>query len=166
MIRIFKPETNERYTAYIYNNITNKKIPFISMPQNISESISATFTQQAIVGASVPRVVYSNTSAKTMGLSLQNVTEDYLPQGYSSLREYTKAFQALVYPTYSASGIVTSPNMTLVLGDRSMKCVCTNVNITWGSLVREQQIISCNIDLQLLMTRPSVPGATDVELIG
>ena len=25
MIRIFKPETNERYTAYIYNNITNKK---------------------------------------------------------------------------------------------------------------------------------------------
>lgn len=35
-----------------------------------------------------------------------------------------------------------------------------------GELTKENQIISCNIDLTFLMTRPSVPGATIIEAQG
>lgn len=165
MHRIHKPEVNERYTAYIRNNLTGKTIPFICMPQGITESVSASFTQQDIVGASRPRIVYSSTSAKTMSLTLQNLTEDYLPQGYDALIQYVRAFQALVYPEYNGN-ITKSPNLTLHIGDRSMSCVCTSVNVTWGNLVRDNQILSCSIDLQMLMTRPGVPGATEIQTSG
>ena len=155
----------DKYTAYIKNNLTNTIIPFISMPQGLTETIAANFTQQDIVGASKPRIVYNNTSAKTMNLSLQNLTEDYVAEGFTSLYEYVRAFQALAYPEYNA-GIVKSPDLTLVLGDRSMSCVCTNVSVTWGELVKENQITSCNIDLVLLMTRENVPGATWIMTSG
>lgn len=119
-----------RYIAKIRNNLTGKEIPFTVMPKNINESINANFAQQAIVGASVPRIVYSNTSAKTLSIDLENLTEDYVPEGYPDLLQYVRAFQALVYPTYNGD-IVNSPNLTLFLGDRQMSCVCTNVSVTW-----------------------------------
>lgn len=121
---------SDKYSAWIKNNLTGTTIPFISMPKQISESLQATFAQQSIVGASVPRIVYSSTGAKTISLSLQNVSEDYLPANFSNLLQYVRAFQALVYPTYNGN-LVNSPNLTLVLGDRSMSCVCTSVNVTW-----------------------------------
>ena len=157
---------NSQFVAYIRNNLTGTKIPFPVMPQSISESTNANFTQQDIVGASVPRVVYNSTAAKTMSFSLQNLTEDYVASGFKNLKQYVRALQALTYPTYGSGGIVNSPNITIVLGDRSMKCVCTNVSVSWGTLTREQQILSCNVDLSFLMTRGDVPGATTIETSG
>lgn len=159
MKRITK-DTKSFYAAYIKNNLTGTKIVFPVMPNNISENINANFTQQDIVGASTPRIVYTSTSAKTISLSLQNLSEDYIAPGFKSLLSYIRALQALVYPLYSSSGVVTSPNMTLVLGNRSMSVVCTNVSVSWGQTVKEQQILSCNVDLSFIRTRDDVPGAT------
>ena len=119
-----------RWIGYIKNHLTGTTIPFVCMPKSLSESLSASFAQQSIVGASIPRIVYSSTSAKTISLTLENLNASYLPEGFSSLIQYVRAFQALVYPTYSAN-IVNSPDLTLVLGDRSMSCVCTSVNVAW-----------------------------------
>ena len=161
MKRITKGNTNF-YAAYIKNNLTGTKIVFPVMPNNISENINANFTQQDIVGASTPRIVYTSTAAKTISLSLQNLTEDYIAPNFKSLISYVRALQALTYPIYSSSGVVSSPNMTLVLGNRSMSVVCTNVSVSWGNNVKEQQILSCNIDLSFLRTRDDVPGATTI----
>ena len=129
-IYIYENNHANRYIAKIKNNLTGKIIPFTVMPKNVNESISANFSQQAIVGASTPRIVYSSTGAKTLTIDLENLTEDYIPEGYSDLLQYVRAFQALVYPTYNGD-IVNSPNLTLYLGDRQMSCVCTNVSVTW-----------------------------------
>lgn len=125
-----------RWIGYIKNHLTGTIIPFVCMPKGLSESLSASFAQQAIVGASIPRIVYSSTSAKTISLTLENLNASYLPEGFSSLIQYVRAFQALVYPTYSAN-IVNSPNLTLVLGDRSMSCVCTSVNVAWRRIIKK-----------------------------
>jgi hypothetical protein len=166
MNRITVEGRGDRYDSYIVNNNTGTIIYFPVMPYGLSESISANFTQQDIVGASRPRIVYSSTSAKTMSFSLQNLTEDYVAVGFNSLYDYVRALQALAYPEYTESSIVKSPNLTLVIGNRSMSCVCTSVNVSWGNLVKEQSITSCNVDLSLLMTRNNVPGATWIELDG
>lgn len=150
---------DRQYFISIRNNNTGTLIPFPVMPQNISESVSANFSQQEIIGASRPRIVYSSTSAKTMNLSLQNLTEDYLAEGFSSLYQYVRALQALTYPEYDG-GIVKSPDLTLFLGDRTMSCVATNVTVNWGNVVVENQIKSCNVDIALLMTRNNIPGST------
>lgn len=163
MNRIHREGKNEIFVAYIKNDLTGTKIPFPVMPQSISESINANYTQQDIVGASAPRIVYNSTGAKTISFSLQNLTEDYVAEGFDTLKQYVRALQALAYPTYGSGGIVNSPKMTLVLGDRATSCVCTSVSVSWGNLAREQQILSCNIDLTFLVTRSSVPGATIIE---
>jgi len=164
MNRITKEGRGDLFTSFIVNNNTGTTIYFPVMPNNISESVSANFTQQDIVGASVPRIIYSSTSAKTMSFSLQNLTEDYIAQGFNSLLEYVRALQSLAYPTYQSGGIVKSPDLTLVLGSRAISCVCTSCNVSWGNLVKEQNITSCNVDLSLLTTRDDVPGSTDIMI--
>lgn len=151
------------FLTFIRNNNTGKMIYFPVTPTGISEGISANFTQQDIIGASRPRIVYSSTGAKTMTLSLQNLTEDYISEGFNDLLSFVRALQALAYPVYSDGGLVKAPDLTLVLGDRSMSCVCTSVSVSWGELVRNQRHKSANVDLTLLMTRPSIPGAVQIE---
>ncbi len=154
------------FLCYIRNNNTGKMIYFPVSPSGVSESISANFTTQDIIGASRPRIVYASTGAKQMTLSLQNLTEDYVAEGFVDLLSYVRALQALAYPTYTGGGLVKAPDLTLVLGDRSMSCVCTSVSVSWGELVRNQRHKSANVDLVLLMTRPSIPGAFQIETNG
>ena len=163
MIR-YSVDNRGDYTAYIRNNLTGTKIVFPVMPQNISEGINANFTQQDIIGASTPRIIYTSTAAKTISFSLQNLTEDYLATGFNSLLEYVRALQAIVYPTYSSSGVVNAPDLTLYLGNRDISVVCNNVSVSWGNIVRDQQITSCNIDLSFIRTRDDVPGATTIMI--
>ena len=151
------------FLSYIRNNNTGKMIYFPVSPSGISESISANFTTQDIIGASRPRIVYASTGAKQMTLSLQNLTEDYVAEGFVDLLSYIRALQALAYPLYTGGGLVKAPDLTLVLGDRSMPCVCTSVSVSWGELVRNQRHKSANVDLVLLMTRPNIPGAFQIE---
>lgn len=161
-------DKNDKFTGFIRNNLTGTLIKFPVTPQNISETVSASFTQQDIVGASVPRIIYSNTSAQTISVSLQNLTEDYVAQGFDNLISYVRALQALVYPNYSG-GLVKSPNLTLVLGSVSYSCVCSSVNVSWGDVItwtktKAQSFFkSCNVDLQFIITRNSVIGATEME---
>lgn len=119
------------FLCFIRNNNTGKIINFPVTPSGVSETISANFTTQDIIGASRPRIVYASTGAKQMTLSLQNLTEDYVALGYSDLLSYVRALQALTYPVYSEGQIVKAPDLTLVLGDRSMSCVCTSVSVSW-----------------------------------
>ena len=122
---------SSEYPCSIRNNNTGLVINFPVTPTGLSETISANFTTQDIIGASRPRIVYASTGAKQMTLSLQNLTEDYLAPGFDSLLQYVRALQALVYPVYSSGQIVKAPDLTLVLGDRSMSCVCTSVSVSW-----------------------------------
>lgn len=152
------------FIAAIHNNVTGTHISLPVMPQNISEGISSSFAQQEIVGASAPRIVYSSTGAKQISFSLQNLTEDYLIAGFYSLADYVYALQALVYPEYAQmGGLVKPPDLTLILGDKSISCICTSVNVQWGELVRDQQILSCNVDFTFLQTRKIIVGATSIE---
>ena len=166
MNRITRGGDNGKFHTGVRNLVTGLYIPFPVMPEGISESVSANFTQQDIIGASRPRIVYASTGAKTISLSLKNLTEDYIAEGFTSLLQYVRALQALPYPEYEA-GLVKAPSLTLYLGaDRTMSCVCTSVNVSWGTIVKERQITTCNVELSFLMTRPGVPGATEIQNIG
>lgn len=153
---MYRNDNTNTFSSYIKNNLTGKVIPFPVTPQ-LSESVSANYTQQDIIGASRPRILYSNTGAETKSLSLKNLTEDYLADGFSNLYEYVKSLKALAYPNYTSSGVVKSPNATLFIGDRRMSCVVTNVSVSWGEQVKNSNYLSCNVDMTLLMTRDNVP---------
>ena len=152
----------DRFASYIKNNITGKLIPLPVMPEGISESVTANYSTQDIVGASAPRILYSNTSAPTISISLRNLTEDYLASGFDSLRQYVQAIQALTYPMYY-SGTVSSPEVSVKLGNFSFIGVTNSVNVSWGNTVKNGEIMSCSVDIQITRIRESVMGATYIE---
>ena len=123
------------------------------MPNNISESIKANYSEQAIVGSSRPFVCYTSTSLRTIGFTIQNLSQDYLPVGYNDLNSYIHALQSLLYPKYEPTGLVRPPDCHLFMGDRRFRCVCNSVNVTWSDMVRESNIMTCNVDLQFTNTR-------------
>lgn len=152
----------ERFVSGITNEITDTRIPFPVMPEGINESVTANYSTQDIVGASAPRILYSSTTAPAITLSLKNLTEDYVPSGFSSLREYVRALQALAYPVYTA-GVVSAPEITLQLGNFIIHGVTNSVSVSWGNLVKKGEIISCSVDLSITRTRDAVYGATYIE---
>jgi len=152
----------DRFVSGITNEITGTRIPFPVMPEGISESVTANYSTQEIVGASAPRILYSSTTAPTITLSLKNLTEDYIPSGFSSLREYVRALQALAYPVYTA-GVVSAPEITLQLGNYTIHGITNSVGVSWGTLVKMGEITSCSIDLSITRTRDAVYGATYIE---
>lgn len=131
-----KKNVSNQFSAYILNYTLSSssvgyRIPLLWSPTSMSESISATFDQQAIGGRSAPIITYSNTGARQVSLAF-TVTSDYIPASgsFTSLDQYIRALKALVYPSYSGS-IVNSPNCLLHLPNLEINGVCSSVNIDY-----------------------------------
>lgn len=123
------------YDCWIDNMVTGEHIILPQTPMNWGENYSANYAQQEIIGSSRPRMMYTGTSLRTMSFSLQNLHRSYLPNGYNSLTDYIHKLQALCFPKYSKSGIITAPDCHLQMGERGFQGVFTAVNVTWGDEV-------------------------------
>lgn len=128
-------ENQTWYDCWIDNLITGEHIVLPQTPMNWGENYSANYASQEIIGSSRPRMMYTGTSLRTMTFSLQNLHRSYLPNGYSSLSDYVHRLQALCFPEYSDSGIITAPDCHLQMGERGFQGIVTAVNVTWGDEV-------------------------------
>lgn len=118
-----------------YNIDSGKKgreIPFIFSPSSLSDSVQASFQQQAIPGSSGPQITYSSTGARTVSMSL-SIPLDYIPpSSYSNIEDYLDAFRALVYPKYhSGSGMVSPPHCRLITTNLDIDGVCATCNVEY-----------------------------------
>lgn len=186
-------ENQTWYDCWIDNLVTGEHIVLPQTPVGFNESYAASYANQDIIGSSRPRVMYTGTSLRTISFSLQNLSRDYLPAGYKDLKDYIHKLQALCFPEYSASGIITAPNCHLQIGDRAFEGVFTSVNAVWGDEVYNGSNISvnpndivnstrmqggyeinggerirCNVELSFTNTRlrGDIPGATHISKYG
>ena len=117
----------------IDTGVKGRVIPFVFSPESLTDTVQASFTQQAIPGSSGPQVTYSSTGARTVSFSL-NLPLDYLPPNslFEDFEDYLNAFRALVYPRYSAAGgKVESPHCKLVMSNIDIDGVCQNCSIEY-----------------------------------
>lgn len=163
-----KKNVSNQFSAYILNYTLSSssigyRIPLLWSPTSISESISATFDQQAIGGRSAPIITYSNTGARQVSLAF-TVTSDYIPASgsFTSLDQYIRALKALVYPSYSGS-IVNSPNCLLHLPNLEINGVCSSVNIDYKTdrYTRDGRT-AAEISLTFLEVLDTVKGSINI----
>ena len=128
-------ENQSWYDCWIDNFVTQEHIVLPQTPLGWGENYSANYANQEIIGSSRPRLMYTGTSLRTMSFSLQNLSRDYLPAGYTSLSDYVHRLQALCFPEYNDSGIIKAPDCHLQIGERGFQGVFTAVNVTWGDEV-------------------------------
>lgn len=126
------------FSNYIENLILKEtdsghRIPILFNPNSISDSISASYNQQAIPGGSAPVITYTGTGARMVSIEF-SVPIHYLPPNtqFKDTEEYLNALRALVYPKYKNS-LITPPNCKLHLTNLELEGVCTQCNISYDT---------------------------------
>lgn len=113
--------------CYVINLLTDTKITFKVPPEELTESVSASFEPQEIRGRSAPFFSYNSNGARTVSFTV-TLHEEYCAGG---IWKTVNQLKALVYPTYSGS-IVRPPKCYVRFGSMvGMRAIIENVSVSW-----------------------------------
>lgn len=116
--------------CYILNKITDKKITFDVIPEEISESLGASWDSTDVRGRSAPYFGYAGNEARTVSFSI-TLHDDLC----NDLKGTVKELKGLVYPKYSGS-IVIPPYCYVVFGSMvKMTAIVNSVSVSWSGTI-------------------------------
>ena len=150
----------------IDTGVKGRVIPFVFSPESISDTVSASYSQTTIPGASAPQITYTATGARTVSFSIV-LPLDYLPPSsdFKNFEDYLNAFRALVYPKYTNSGKVESPHCKLTTTNIEIDGVCTNCGIDYRTdRIAGDGSMSATVSLSFLEVIDNV-GKIDAKFI-
>ena len=120
-------------TCYIYNLITDERIEFVVIPEGVTETYSAEWTTQDILGRSAPYLAFVGNPARTVEYSIQ-LDRDIL--GDPVYENTIDSCKRLVYPNYTAGGIVVPPYSYIRFGGIiKMFAVVESVSVSWSGTI-------------------------------
>ena len=117
-------ENSNFYLAVSYAN-SYKSVELPVCPDEISDSTTANFPLQSVIGSSSPFAAYVGTGAREISFSMTLHRE--MPGNIENVLELLRAS---VYPKYTNSAVIP-PVTRFVFGKFGVKGVVTNVNFTW-----------------------------------
>lgn len=144
-------------TCYIKNMVTGSTISF-GLPNDLSDSISATFDDTNIRGRSSPIKGYDSSGPRSLSYSLI-LHNDYCPEGlYTTIAK----LKALCYPGYSNT--VDSPSCYVRLG-KAVKglFVMNSVGVTYEKPYVDGMYVKAEVSLDLSEAPSSPLSASEVE---
>jgi len=126
--------------CFIIDKTDDSRIEFQLMPQTITESKSALWSEIPIIGRSLPLVGYNGSTARSMSLSLQfaatvsNGEDSANPTKYSSdwVIKQVRWLESKTYPSYVGDTVRPPPGLIVIVGQSlGMQCTLNSVNTTW-----------------------------------
>lgn len=119
--------TTDYITCYIYNLNTGTQVNFgVSTPDEISDSNSANFEDQAVKGRSSPFKAYDSSGPRTISFTVELVA-DYCSEG---IVKTVNKLRALVYPHKQT--VIVEPRCKVCIGNfLQVTGVPTNIDVTW-----------------------------------
>lgn len=134
------------------------------LPDDITESHSATFDEMQIQSRSGSLFAYSGGPSRTIDLSI-DVHEDYLAEyngGSADIREYAAQFKALTYPEYMESYVIP-PSLLLRVGSFILfKGICTSASVVWHKPMRNDRYIYATFTLSLQEANKNAFAASEI----
>ena len=145
-------------TCYILNKLTDKKIVFKTIPEEVSESYGATWDATDVRGRSAPYYGFAGNESRTVSYSI-TLHADYC----DNLKQTVKDLKGLVYPKYSGS-IVIPPYCYVKFGAMvAMTAIVNSVSVTWsGTLIEGADYYStAEVSIEFTELRTGkIPSAT------
>ena len=131
----------------LYHGSNRTLVLPILFPQSISDSISANFIKESPVGSKVPITAFASTKEEQIPLSFIALA-DYLPSGYTSLKQYINDIKKMCIPVYSGN-MVLSPWVVIQFSDLSFTAVCDSIGVEYdtsiyGNKQMAKATINCN----------------------
>jgi hypothetical protein len=143
---------------YIINLITDEKVIFKTLPEDVSETYAASWETTDIRGRSAPYIGYAGNEARSVSYSI-TLQDDIC----DNMMKVVKFLKGLVYPKYSGS-IVIPPYCLVHFGGMvsNMTAVVNNVSLSWGGPILSDANHYSKVDISLDFTelrRSSIPTA-------
>lgn len=129
--------------AYIYNEVVDQIIDFQAfLPDEITDNISAQFSQQSVPGRSNPFQGYEYTGPKTVSFTMQ-IHDDLCKENIVAL---VRQLKALAYPEYGS--YIIPPKCFVRLGIViGMKGICKDVSVVWKKPYRDQKYLAADVTM-------------------
>lgn len=170
------PDWATAYIASVSSNIADGVLPLPSMPQSVSENLSLSTYDQAIVARWAPIISYTSTNARTISFTF-GITDDYMPYYESqkrayTIQEYINALKSLEYPRYVSnsktnSSEVVPPQCILKLANIKAKGIVTSVSVNWNgplsNAIAGGTYSRADISIQFKEISNAVKGAIDIK---
>lgn len=149
-VHAYTPNHTLLVSNYIINQVTEEKIVFYTLPDDISESYSASWDNSEVRGRSAPYHGYSGNEARSVSYSF-TLYEDLCGESYMDIID---ALKRLVYPKYNGS-IVIPPYCILKIGDmvNRVTAIVNSVSVSWGGTVIEGNKHYSKADISLDYTQ-------------
>lgn len=127
------PNPANYMTCYIYNMITDEKIIFKTLPENVSESYSSDWQNTDVMGRTAPYIAYNMSSARTVNYTVMLERDILGDQFQSTIDQCIR----LIYPKFMSGGVVAPPYCYVRFGGMvNMFAVVNDVSVDWsGSII-------------------------------
>lgn len=145
--------------CYVYNMNTGTMIQFgVSTPEEISDSTTANFEDQAVKGRSSPFKAYDNSGPRSISFTIELVA-DYCPDG---IVQTVNKLRALCYPHKKT--IIVEPKCRVVIGNfLKVTCVPTAVDVVWKKPYKDNIYTLADVTLSLSEVESAGTFASEVE---
>lgn len=122
----------------------------ILFQQSFSESNSASYAKESPVGSTYPIIAFSNSEPSAVNFSFVALS-DYLPSGYTSLKEYIDDIKKMTKPKYSGN-IVLSPSVKITFSNLTYTGVCDSVNVDYHNVFNNKSLVKADITCAFTLT--------------
>lgn len=126
-----------------------REIPIL-FASGVSESLSASFVKENPVGSTYPITAFANTQSHQISVDFIALS-DYLPTGYSSLKEYIDALKTMVKPKNDGQ-YVKGPEISFTLADLKVYGICDSISISYDNLYGSNTFLKAEIQCQITVT--------------
>lgn len=128
-----------------YGGSPDHNIPML-FPESISESISANFVKESPVGSTNPIIAFSNTQPQEFSIQFTALA-DYLPTGYSTLRQYIEDIKTMCKPRYqNQNNLVLAPSVLVSYSDISFYGVCDSVSVEYEPVYNVNSMVVAKVN--------------------
>lgn len=132
-----------------------------STPDDITERVSAEYSEQGFMGRSSPYQVYLGTSSRAVSFSVY-LHRDMVKGDPSYIERIVAAITSAAYPIYKVGGEVVPPAVEFSFGKSlTLRGVLASVEKTWGWPIINNQHMSCTLAITLISV-PTTPATADV----
>ena len=120
----------------------SNKVPIL-FPESFSESLSASYASESPVGSDRPIIAFSNTNAKKVPFTFIALA-DYLPEGFTSLKQYLNTIQTMCRPKYEGQTVL-SPSVLLTFVNLKYEAVCDDIQIGYSTVYGNKQFVMATL---------------------
>lgn len=117
----------------------------ILFPESFSESLSATFVKESPVGSDRPIVAFSHTNPQQVPITFVALS-DYLPAGFTSLKQYITKIKQMVKPRYKGDSTVVSPWVKITFSNMVYEAVCDSIDIAYTNVYGNKTLVHATIN--------------------